>query len=83
MLMFGSMLVFRETLRAWARWLGVLVLLPGFVLIFKPAAGLRLFTQMTSYTVGIRDTLAAAFTCGSVWAGAEAALGTNLVRRSR
>lgn len=60
MLMFGSMLVFRERFGL-GQVLGVLVLLPGFVLFFNQRL-VELFTQMTSYTVGILITLAAALT---------------------
>ncbi|PKM30285.1 MAG: EamA family transporter [Gammaproteobacteria bacterium HGW-Gammaproteobacteria-11] len=58
MLMFGSLLVFRERFGL-GQMLGVLVLLPGFVLFFNQRL-LELLTQMSSFTLGILITLASA-----------------------
>lgn len=60
MLMLGSMWVFRERFGI-GQLIGLLVLLVGFVLFFNQRLG-ELFTQMTSYTLGILITLGAALT---------------------
>ena len=60
MLMLGSMWVFRERFGI-GQLIGLLVLLAGFVLFFNQRLG-ELFTQMTSYTLGILITLGAALT---------------------
>ena len=59
MLMFGSMLVFKERF-ALGQVIGLGVLLTGFVLFFNQRLG-ELFTQLSDYTLGILITLAAAF----------------------
>jgi drug/metabolite transporter (DMT)-like permease len=60
MLMLGSMWVFRERFGL-GQLIGLLVLLVGFVLFFNQRLG-ELFTQMTSYTLGILITIGAALT---------------------
>ena len=59
MLMFGSMLVFKERF-ALGQLIGLGVLMLGFVLFFNQRLG-ELFTQLSEYTLGILITLAAAF----------------------
>lgn len=59
MLMLGSMLVFRERFGL-GQVLGLLVLLPGFVLFFNQRLA-ELLSQMSSYTLGILIALASAF----------------------
>ncbi|MAB22915.1 DMT family transporter [Pseudomonas neustonica] len=59
MLMFGSMLVFRERFGI-GQLIGLLVLIPGFGLFFNQRL-LELLTQMTSYTTGILIAIASAF----------------------
>ncbi len=60
MLMLGSMWVFRERFGI-GQLIGLMVLLVGFVLFFNQRLA-ELFTQMTSYTLGILITLGAAAT---------------------
>lgn len=60
MLMLGSMWVFRERFGI-GQFIGLSVLVVGFVLFFNQRL-VELFTQMTSYTLGILITLGAAAT---------------------
>lgn len=59
MLMIGSMWVFKERFGI-GQVLGLLVLLGGFGLFFNQRLG-EIFTQMSSYTLGILITLGSAF----------------------